>query len=191
MKNRLTYFVVGFVLCAALLHFCNSRKVNDTVITKVKVVKVTDTIKLNGKVVTKFKNVYVKKTDTSLVYVDKPDSTTVEARIYTQPIISKRSKGVATITTTGELLDFCAVIESNDSIVEKTIIKHRDNSKLFLSGEISSSKDLKIGIDWNIKNKVLLKAGVGANLGTSTPYISVGIGIPIFWVPLQIKFNLI
>lgn len=180
MKNRLTYFVVGFVLCAALLHFCNSRKVNDTVITKVKVVKVTDTIKLNGKVVTKFKNVYVKKTDTSLVYVDKPDSTTVEARIYTQPIISKRSKGVATITTTGELLDFCAVIESNDSIVEKTIIKHRDNSKLFLSGEISSSKDLKIGIDWNIKNKVLLKAGVGANLGTSTPYISVGIGIPIF-----------
>ena len=178
-KNAI-FFTVGFVLCAALLHFCEGSKLEDKVTTKIKVVKVTDTLKLNGKVVTKYKDVYIKKTDTSLIYLDKPDTTTINARVYNQPIISKRSKGFAKITTTGELLDFSAVIESNDSIIEKTITKYRDNSKLFLSGEFSTNKDIKVGVDWNVRNRILLKAGVGTNLNTNTPYISVGIGIPIF-----------
>ena len=178
-KNAI-FFTVGFVLCAALLHFCEGSKNEDKITTKIKVIKVTDTLELDGKVVTKYKNVYIKKTDTSLVYLDKPDTTTIKARFYTQPIISNRSKGFANITTTGELLDFSAVIESNDSIIEKTIIKYKDNSKLFLSGELSTNKDIKVGVDWNVRNKILFKAGVGANLNTNTPYISVGIGIPIF-----------
>ena len=39
---------------------------------------------------------------------------------------------------------------------------------------------LNLGIDWNIKNKILLKGGVGYETQTLKPYISVGIGVPLF-----------
>lgn len=180
IKRNIISLVIGFVLCAALLQFCEGSKNPDKVEVKTKVVKVTDTLKVSGGIVTKYKKVYVRKTDTSVVYLDKPDSTSIEARVYTQPITGKRSSGVATITTTGDLLDFCATIECQDSIIEKTTTKYRDNSRLFLSPSYNTNNQLNIGVDWNIKNKFLLKSGVGYDIQNTTPYISVGIGIPIF-----------
>ena len=180
MKNNFIYMLIGFVLCAALLHFCEGSNRHDKVTTKTKVIKVIDTLRINGKVVTKYKNVYVRKTDTSIVYLDKPDTTSIEARVYTQPIKGNRSSGVATITTTGELLDFCATIECQDSIKETTITKYRDNSKLFLSGKYNTNNSAEIGLDLNLRNKVLIKGGIGYEMQNSKPYISIGIGIPIF-----------
>ena len=179
-KKNIISAVIGFALCAALLQFCEGPRKEDKVVTKIKVVKVTDTLKLNGKVVTKYKSVYIRKTDTSIVYLDKPDTTSIEARVYTQPIKGNRSSGVATITTTGELLDFCATIECQDSIKETTITKYRDNSKLFLSGKYNTNNSAEIGLDLNLRNKVLIKGGIGYEMQNSKPYISIGIGIPIF-----------
>lgn len=172
--------LIGFVLCAALLHFCEVKKPEDKVVIKIKTIKVVDTLKLKGPITTKFKKVYVHKTDSSIVYLEKPDSTTLEARKYSQEIQGKRMKGVVHVTTTGELLDLCAEIETKDSIIEKTITKYKDKSKLFLSGKYNTNNSAEIGIDWNIKNKALIKGGVGYQISNNTPYISVGIGIPIF-----------
>lgn len=180
VNKNIISFTIGFALCAALLQFCEGGKKSDKVEVKTRVVKFTDTLKVDGGVVTKYKNVYVRKTDTSVVYLEKPDSTSIEARVYTQPISGKRSSGVATITTTGDLLDFCATIECQDSIIEKTTTKYRDNSRLFLSPSYNTNNQINIGVDWNIKNKFLLKGGVGYDIQNTNPYISLGIGIPIF-----------
>lgn len=179
-KKNIISAAIGFVLCAALLQFCEGPKKEDKVVTKIKVVKVTDTLKLDGKVVTKYKNVYIRKTDTSLVYLDKPDTTSIEVRVYAQPIKGNRSSGVATITTTGELLDFYATIECQDSIKETTITKYKDRSKAFISASYNTNNQLNLGIDWNLRNKILLKGGIGYETQTLKPYISLGIGIPIF-----------
>ena len=181
LKKRFISFVLGAILVLLLMQFCEGRKnKEDNVVEKIKVIKTIDTLKIKGGVITKYKNVYIRKTDTSIVYLDKPDSTSIFANYYEQPIQGKRSKGIAFITTTGELLDFSTQIECTDTIKETTITKYRDRSRLFLSGEVSTNKDLKIGVDWNIKNSVLLKGGAGYNLNNNTPYVSVGIGIPIF-----------
>jgi hypothetical protein len=179
-RRNIISLVVGFVLCALLLQFCEGKNTPDKVKTVIKTIKVTDTLMVKGGVTTKYKNVFIRKTDTSVVYLEKADSTSVQARTYKQDISGKRSSGVATITTTGDLLDFCATIECQDSIIEKTTTKYRDNSRLFLSPSYNTNNQLNIGVDWNIKNKFLLKGGIGYDIQNTTPYISLGIGIPIF-----------
>ena len=178
--NRYVVFILGFLSCALLIKFCEGPKKEDKVLTKTRIIKVTDTLKIKGNTITKYKEVFVRKTDTSIVYLDKPDSASIFANYYEQPIVGKRSSGLAKITTTGELLDFSAIIECQDSIKETTITKYRDRSKLFLSGEYNTNQDIKVGLDYNIKNTILLKAGVGYNINNTTPYISVGVGIPLF-----------
>jgi hypothetical protein len=179
-KKNIISAVIGFVICAALLQFCEGPKKEDRVVTKTKVVKVIDTLKIKGGIVTKYKQVFVRKTDTSIVYLDKPDTTSICANYYEQPIIGKRSSGIARITTTGELVDFSATIECQDSITETTITKYRDKSQLFLSGEYNTSRTIQLGVDYNIKNTILLKAGAGYNFESKVPHISLGVGIPIF-----------
>lgn len=180
MKNNLISFVIGFLLCLIALTCCESNDLKYKEVTKIKTVKVTDTLKVKGAITTKYKKVYVRKTDTSIVYVDKADTSSVEARKYSQEIQGKRMKGVVHITTTGELLDVCTDIETKDSIIERTITKYNNKSKLFLSGKYNTNNSAEVGIDWNIKNKALIKGGVGYQIRNNTPYISVGIGIPIF-----------
>lgn len=179
-KDNIIHLVIGFVLCAALFSFCERDETEVITNTKTRVVKVIDTLKIKGKVVTKYKDVYIRKTDTSIVYVDRKDTSKIKARLYEQPIKGKRSSGIAKITTTGELLDFSAIIECQDSITEKTITNYKDKSKLFMSASFQSNNSVNIGVDWNIRNKVLLKGGVGTSLNNTAPYISLGIGIPIF-----------
>jgi hypothetical protein len=179
-RRNIISLVVGFVLCALLLQFCEGKNTPDKVKTVIKTIKVTDTLTVKGGVTTKYKNVFIRKTDTSIVYLEKADSTSVQARTYKQDITGRRSSGVATITTTGELLDFCATIECQDSIIETEITKYRDNSRMFLSPSYNTNRQINIGLDWSIKNKFLLKGGAGYDLNTKTPYISLGVGIPIF-----------
>lgn len=179
--NRAIFVAIGVVLAFSVLHFCEDRGVSETITYKDRIIKITDTLKVkNNKIVTKYKTVYVRKTDTSLVYLDKPDTTSIIARVYNQPIEGRRVKGIAHITTTGELLDFCSEVEVKDTIRETTITKYRDRSKAFVSASYNTNNQLNLGIDWNIKNKILLKGGIGYETQTLKPYISLGIGIPIF-----------
>jgi hypothetical protein len=179
-KKNITDYILALLAIGLLLNFCEKDKKEDKVVTKTRVVKVKDTLRVNGPVVTKYKEVFVKKTDTSIVYLDKEDYSALKARLYTQPIEGKRSNGFAKITTTGELLDFYAVIECFDTIKETTITKYRNKSTMFLSPSYNTNNQINIGLDLNVKNKILLKSGVGYDLNESKPFLSVGIGIPIF-----------
>jgi hypothetical protein len=178
-KNKI-WFVIGALTSFLFIHFCERKNITEKVITKTRVVKVTDTLRPKDKVVTKYKEVFVVKTDTSLVYLDKPNKDSKVARLYEQPIIGKRSSGVAKITTTGDLLDFSAIIECQNSIKETTITKYKNKSQLFLSPSYNTNNQMILGVDWNIKNKVLIKGGVGYDINNTSPYLSVGVGIPIF-----------
>jgi hypothetical protein len=51
---------------------------------------------------------------------------------------------------------------------------------LFLSPSYNTNNQINIGVDWNIKNKFLLKGGIGYDIQNTKPYISLGVGIPIF-----------
>lgn len=178
VRTSIISFIIGVVITLLIIHSCEDNK--DVVITKFKTIKVTDTLKVKGGIQTKYKTVYVKKTDTSLIYLDKPDSTSICANYYEQPIIGKRSNGKAFITTTGELLDFSAIIECTDTIKEITKIKHINKGRLFISPSYNTNNQINIGVDWNIKNKALLKGGIGYDINNSNPFLSVGIGIPLF-----------
>lgn len=181
LKNELLYFASGILVCLLFFKSCvNAETPKVKVVTKTRVVKVTDTLRPKDRVVTKYKDVYIRKTDTSVVYVTEKDSSTIKARLYEQPIVGKRSSGVAKITTTGELLDFSAIIKCQDSIKETIITKYKDNSVLFISPSYNTNNQINLGVDWNIKNKALIKAGVGYDINNTSPYLSVGVGIPIF-----------
>lgn len=181
LKNELLYFISGVLVCLLFFKSCNKTETPKVkVVTKTKVVKVTDTLRPKDKIVTKYKDVYIRKTDTTVVYVIEKDSSVIQARIYEQPIIGKRSSGLAKITTTGDLLDFSAIIECQDSIKETTITKYKNKSQLFLSPSYNTNNQINLGVDWNIKNKALIKAGVGYDINNTSPYLSVGVGIPIF-----------
>lgn len=180
MKKNLIIFASGFLLCALLIHSCEDRKPIDKVKTKIRVVKVTDTLRVDGKVTTKYKDVFIRKTDTSIVYVEKESKESIKARLYEQKITGNRLSGVANITVNGELLDFSSVIEIQDSIKETTITKYKDRSRMFLSPSYNTNNQINLSLDWNIKNKMLIKGGVGYDINNSVPYLSVGLGIPIF-----------
>jgi hypothetical protein len=180
MKKNLIIFASGFLLCSLLIHSCEDRKPIEKIKTKIRVVKVTDTLRVDGKVTTKYKDVFIRKTDTSIVYVEKEDDQSIQARFYEQKISGNRFKGVANITTTGELLDFSSVIEIQDSIKETTITKYKDRSRMFVSPSYNTNNQINLSLDWNIKNKMLIKGGVGYDINNSVPYLSVGLGIPIF-----------
>lgn len=179
VNKNILFFLIGFITCALLFRSCDG-SIKTITKYKTKIVKVTDTIYPSEKIVTKYKNVYIDKKDTTFVYVDKPTTSSLAAKLYKQPIKSSRGNGFANITTTGDLIDFSATIEYSDTIKETTITKFKNNSQLFLSLNADTKKNIDLGLDWNLRNKLILKGAIGLESNVTEPYIRVGIGIPIF-----------
>ena len=184
IKNKnILIAIASFVIGVLIASSCERDvvKVKEKVI--VKNVKVTDTVRIKDTIVNP-KKIYINKWK----YVEKPkDSVSkdtikmIEANEYNQELVGKNGNAKIKLITTGELLDLSGVIECNEKTIEKTITKYTAKNKVFFTGGLGMGlnggfRDIKIGIDYNIKNKVLLKYNVGYDLSTNQPFTGVGIG---------------
>lgn len=185
MMPKLRYFVIGVtVTLIALFLFKSCKKEEVKVTTKVTTITKTDTV-FSEKINTKYKKVFVEKVvnqkgDTTIVYVDKPSDVSIIARVYNQKLKGESASADLEITTTGELLDVRGTISYPHTVVETTIEKRVDKSQLFLGGVYQTNNTLEANVDWNIKNKALVKGVVGYDMNVKTPYYGVGISIPLF-----------
>ncbi len=184
MKTFLKILVL-FIVILMITKSCSNVEQKTIVKTEVKIVKVKDTLRIEKVIdnpvtvyVDKFK--YIKQYDT--LYRDSVEI--VKANKYTERIVGKKGTADIEVTTTGELLDLKVIIESKTVFKEKEITKFRNKSKAFISGGFTSQggnpfSTVNIGLDYHIKNKVLLKSSVGLDLITNKPFIGVGVGIPL------------
>tara|TARA_R100000951_G_scaffold74557_1_gene62829 strand:- start:82 stop:642 length:561 start_codon:yes stop_codon:yes gene_type:complete len=183
MRNKnIVIAIASFVIGVLLASSCERDVVEVREKIVIKNVKVTDTVRMHDTIVKPVK-----------VYVDRwrnkpnPNPTPnneeeiVEANKYSQELIGEKGIAKIDVITTGELLDLSGTIECNEKIVEKTITKYTAKSKVFVSGGIDMRlnggvKNIRAGIDYNIKNKVLLKGGLGYDITDNQPFAGVGIG---------------
>lgn len=186
MLNRKNIIIaIAFLIIGVLIAgSCEGKGSEVKTITKTKVVEVKDTLVLRDTIV-KPKKVYVNKTNTEVVYVEKPDSVeTVKANKYNQRIIGNRSVADVEVLTTGELLDLKAVVTCKDSIIEKETIIIKSKSNVFVSGGVGfnpqgSVRDLNVGLDYNVKNKVLIGVEAGYDLNVQQPFVGFRMGFSL------------
>lgn len=182
-KNIITA-IASFLIGVLIASSCE----RDVVKIKEKVVykniKVTDTVKIHDTIVRPTK-VYVdryKYIKTPVVSENEDvKEEIIRANKYSQELIGKKGTAKIDVITTGELLDLSGIIYCKEKIIEKTITKYTDKSNLFISGGIDMRangelKNIRAGIDYNVKNKVLLKGGLGYDITDNQPFVGVGVG---------------
>ena len=181
-REQITIAVASFLVGVLLASSCERDvvKVKEKVV--VKNVRVVDTVRLHDTIVKPVK-VYVDrwryKTNPNPSPIYKEEI--IEANKYSQELVGEKGTAKIDVITTGELLDLSGIIECNEKIVEKTITKYTAKSKLFMSGNIDMSldggiKNVRLGLDYNIKNKVLIKGGLGYDITDNQPLVGVGLG---------------
>ena len=186
MNNRLLYVVIGLIIAFALCKQCEGEpKVVTNTVTKI----VTKHDTINEVIIKEVpKTVYVEKVKTvkgkdSLIYVDKPNDSTITANQYTTTLKSNKASADLKITTTGELLDVQGVITYPKKETTTKITKTRDASGLYLYGSAPITAQAltpELGLQFNIKNKMFVSSGVQYNNITNNLDIKVGIGLKIW-----------
>jgi hypothetical protein len=162
------YLIIGGIIIFALMKQCEGvpKTVTKTV-TKIEIVH--DTIK-EVKIDTFKQKVYVQKIitkegETIIHYKDKPSEDTINASQQSVEILSNEATAKLSITHTGELLDVSGIITFPK--VEKTVetIITRDASGFYIYGSmpISSQINPEVGVMLQIKNKLIIGAGVQYN----------------------------
>ena len=186
-KRTLITALASLIIGVLIASSCEGRGdvVGNKVKTKVKVVERIDTLVVKEKVLSKPKIVYVDVNNTDTIYIKKPDSIPViKARKYNQKVIGERSEADIEITTTGELIDLKAFVKVKDSIITKEVVEYKVKSNVFMSGGISvnpnqSVRDFNVGIDYNVKSKVLIGIEGGYDLNVNQPFIGFRVGLSL------------
>lgn len=176
--------LIGVVCLVALNKQCEKPK--EVVKTVTKIEYISDTIHtVEIKEVPKV--VYVERTKTikgkdSIVYVDKPNDSTIQANQYQTTLKSNDATAEVQITTTGQLLDVKGIITYPREKETVTTIKNRNNSGLFIYGDlpITNNFNPEVGAIYQFKNTALIKTGVQYNSITNGIDFKIGIGIKIF-----------
>ena len=185
MKTKnIIYFVIGLAIMFFLMKRCEGEPKIVTK-TETKIVTVHDTI--TNTIIEKVpKTVYIERTKTikgkdSIIYKDKPSETTIEANKYQTKITSNEATADLEITTTGELLDLQGFITYPKVIEKTTTTITRDASGFFLYGKapITSSISPELGIMFNVKNKMIIGAGVQYSNFTNNVNATVTLAIKL------------
>lgn len=184
MKTKIDviWVIVGLIIAFVLMRQCEGEPKTITK-TETKTIIKTDTIK---KVIIKEipKTVYVEKLKTvkgkdSIIYKDKPDSTTIKANQYKTTLESNNALADLNITTTGELLDVSGTITYPEKETTTTITKIRDASGFYIYGQlpINNLTQIEVGGLFQFKNKAFISGGVSYNNITKQPDFNIGLGI--------------
>jgi hypothetical protein len=182
-----TYIIIA-ILTIALLFIVKCKEEPEVITNTVtKIVTKTDTI-TNVKIKEIPTVKYIVKTKTvkgkdSIIYVDKETNETIKANEYKVEVDSNEAKAKLEILTTGQLLDVKGVITYPEKETTIETIKLRNKGGLFLYGETSIEPTLErieLGVDWVIKNKVIIGASASYNDIAKQSYINAKIGIKLF-----------
>ncbi len=181
MKKKVIIAIASFLIGVLIASSCRKDvvKIKEKIV--VKNVKVTDTVRIHDTIRKPIK-VYVDRWKYVRVPVDAPIvEEIVEANKYSQKLIGKKGTAQIDVVTTGELLDLSGIIECNEKIVEKTITKYVNKNSLFFSSGVDLNvkgkiRNIKVGLDYNIRNRVLIKGGIGYDVLGNQPLVGIGIG---------------
>ena len=188
MKTKISiwWLVALLVVLFALLKQCEGEpKVVTNTVTKI----VTKHDTINEVIIKEVpKTVYVnkyidKQGEKVIVYVDKPNDSTITANQYTTTLKSNKATAKIDITTTGELLDVSGVITYPEKETTTTITKTRDASGLYLFGAApinSQALTPEIGVLYQFKNKMFVSTSVQYNNFTNNVDAKIGIGVKIW-----------
>jgi len=183
------YIILTIVLVALMFFAVKQCQPEPVIVTKTKTeyIKITDTI-TKTKIDTVPKLVYVEKIKTekgkdSIIYVNQPSDTSITANKYTTELISNNAKANLQITTTGKLLDVQGTINytQTNTTIENTKIVPR--SGLFAYLETSTNpifENSAIGLDYHIKNTILIGASTSYNNISKTVNFNVKLGFRVF-----------
>jgi hypothetical protein len=171
-----------------LVEQCRSNDVKTVVKTETVVETVVDTI---TKVVIKKvpgPKVYIEKVKTikgkdSIIYKDKPSDVTIPANKYKTELESDGAIAKLNILTTGELLDLQGTIIYPKQTITNNITKKIPTSGafLFIETNINSMPDrYALGIDYQIRNKILIGSSLSYNTITDNVNLNFKIGFKIF-----------
>ena len=181
MKN-IAIIALGIICVFLLFRGCKEKE--PKVITKTIVEWKMDTIKVVE--ISKPKIVYVEryiniKGKDSIVYVNKPTSTTTKANDYQTTLLSNKAKANLNIITTGQLIDVTGDIEYPETTNTITTTKKVAKNGLFASVQ-SDPSFITFGgnLDLVLKNKIILGGGVLKVPENPNPYVIFKAGIRIF-----------
>lgn len=185
MKIKFWHILATAFLLVLLLDRCSG----DKVITKVETVEriVTDTFYSEKTVIKEIpKPVYINRTVTqkgkdSIIYVDKPNDSTITARQFNTTLESNRAKADLTIVSTGEVLDVLGTIQYPEK--ETIITKTKEKGGLYIYGSApinSNAFSPELGIQYNFRNKMFIGTSAQYNNINSSLDIKLGIGVRIF-----------
>jgi uncharacterized protein YrrD len=188
MNNKISiwWLLVLFIIFFAALKQCEGKpKVVTKTTTKVKTIHDTIT---EVKIDTIYTQVYIEKTKTikgkdSIIYKDKPSETTTTANQYQTTLKSNKATAKLDITTTGELLDVSGTITYPEKETITRITKVKPQSGLFIYGSAPiSSRSLspEVGALFQIKNKLILGAGVQYDNITNNVNATFTLGVKIW-----------
>jgi hypothetical protein len=185
-------FIIGFIL--GLLVTCKrdsdtSTSTDTKTSVKTRVIHHIDTV-----TVTKFAKPEIRFVDRiklkegKVIYVDSFDYNNIQRPMlkvnhYNQILDKGKSKAFLSIGTTGELKYVEGIIKSQDSIIERTVEKTVNTTKnasgLFLFGQYDSQRKIGAGLDYVIRNKIMIGTSVHLDAVSSQPVLTGKIGIKI------------
>lgn len=136
----------------------------------------------------KIKKVYVdrieiEKGKDSIVYRDRPDSNTIEANQYDVNLLSNNATAKLKITTTGQLQNVTGTIQYDEKETTNSVIITKPKSGLFIYAEASALPTFEraaIGLDYQIKNTLIIGASFSYNNVLNQPYANVKVGVRLF-----------
>lgn len=188
VKIDLLWAVIGFFVLFMFVEQCRNDDIKTVVKTETVIETVVDTI--TKVVIQKVPGpkIYVEKVKTvkgkdSIVYRDKPSDVTIAANKYKTELESDGAIAKLDILTTGELLDLQGTIIYPKQTITNNVTKKIPTSGafLFIESNINSMPDrYALGIDYQIRNKILLGTSVSYNTITKNTNLNVKIGFKIF-----------
>lgn len=175
MKNNIILIVISLVV-GIILGLLLAKPAEEKTKTEYKYITVerTDTLKIDKPVlVYKDKIVNITKIKVDSVYKDfKPSD-------YSYKFDSINNKFEAHLEGWGGLKKVNIISKHKDSIIEKTVTKTLlvNKSTLYLWGGYSFKPSYQAGVDYTIKNKIIVGGAIDYDreLGKTTPMIKMGI----------------
>lgn len=183
------YIILTIVLVTSFIFLMKQCQPEPVIVTKTKTeyIKVTDTI-TETIIDTVPKLVYVEKIKTekgkdSIVYVKETSYTSITANQYNTKLESNNATANLQITTTGELLDVQGTINytQTNTTIENTKTVAKSGAFAYFETSVNPIFErAEIGLDYQIKNTIILGTSASYNNAVKTGYFNFKVGVRVF-----------
>lgn len=119
----------------------------------------------------------------SIIYLDRPSNTTITANSFNTELTFNKAKANLNIVSTGEVLDVTGTIEYPEKTITREITKTiaKSGAFLYLESDFGKSPErFELGVDVQIKNKLLLGTSIDYNTITNSVNANFKIGVSIW-----------